>query len=92
MASMSPNPAVVTSPTTAPVRASSAFVATVVPCTNRLTSSGRASSWPRASSSPVTTAWSGAAGDDDTFHTSMVPSGLRTATSVNVPPVSTATP
>ena len=98
IASASPCPAVVMTPTRAPVRSRTAFVPIVVPCPNRsvlASNSGSASPIPPASSvSPASTPSAGSPLVDSAFAVRYVavPSvaGLPTRTqSVNVPPMST---
>src|SRR4030095_9634062 len=85
-------PSVVRSPTRAPLRSSSALVATVVPCTMR---SVRASSVSRerpssaaSAPSPSTRPAEVSSGVDALFAITTCPLASTAATSVNVPPTS----
>ena len=85
----SSNPAVARMPTGAPVRASTALVATVVPCTKRVTSPGSAFASPSASRMPRCTVSAAAWREEGSFVAwSRAPS--HATTSVKVPPISIA--
>ncbi len=92
MSSVSPNPAVVTTPARPILPSMSAFVMSVVACTiGAVMSAGRtpalASSWR----TPVRTPSSGAAGVVSVLSTTTRPeTASNSTTSVNVPPMSTA--
>ena len=83
------NPAVAISAVRAPRPCSSAFVATVMPCANPVTSPGsapaRASTAPTAASTPRASS----AGVVGTLTECMTPSSPTSTASVNVPPTST---
>src|SRR5438876_11573480 len=83
MKTRSRKPSVVTKAVLAPLRSSSALVATVDPCT---TSARRP---PLARSMPSKITAAGAAGFDRSLKLSSLPPSCRTTKSVNVPPVST---
>ena len=87
---MSRKPREAIKPTFAPFSSRIAFVTTVVACANKFTLSTCISNLLSACSKAISTACPKLPGVDETFVTPMVPSfSFTTATSVNVPPIST---
>jgi hypothetical protein len=84
------NPAVVIRPTRAPLLSSTAFVATVVPCTMLRNSAGEIPASLQMRLTPASTPSEGSAGVDGVFTRNCRSSeSLTRNRSVNVPPTST---
>src|SRR5262249_25656987 len=89
ISSTSRNPCVVINPMQAPLRSSTALVATVVPCTKRATSCGGKAHSASICLSASSTATLGSLRVLGIFMIRVRAPGRRTTTSVNVPPIST---